>query len=172
MTKEKTIEQLLSAFYEGHTTPEEELILYHFLTNNEVYEQYQADRIIVKALYDSNRVPLPEGIYDRLDSALTKHIQRTDKRRLYSKTKTLYIRLMSAAAIILLCVGVFFFTDRASKSPLIADTFTNPKEAAIAAEQALLLVSSKLNQGLAPYEKFKKTIIKTDEIIKENLNIN
>jgi len=172
MTKEKTIEQLLSAFYEGHTTPEEELILYHYLSDDAVGEPYHADRILVKALYDSDRMPLPEGMTDRLDSALTKHIQQTDKRRLYSKTKTLYIRLMSAAAIVLLCVGVFFFTDRPSKSPLIADTFTNPKDAAVAAEQALLLVSSKLNQGLAPYEKFKKTIIKTDEIIKENLNIN
>jgi hypothetical protein len=55
---------------------------------------------------------------------------------------------------------------------MIADTYTNPTEAAAAAEQALMFVSAKLNQGFSPLEKVIEGVDKTNEVINENLKTN
>ena len=163
MNDEKKIEQLLAAFYSGQTTPDEEAFLLNYFNENEVKEKFQVDSEIFKGLYDPSRIPLPEGVSERLETALRRHTSA-------SKVRRLFIGISSAAAIALLCIGIFLSTGRSKD--FVADTFKNPAEAAIAAEQALLLVSSKLNQGFAPYEKFREAINKTDEIINENLTIN
>lgn len=137
MMDDKTIYQLLDAFYKG----------------------------------DITRIPLPQGLSERLESAIDRHITTsTTCLKPFTKTKIRYIRFMSAAAVALLCIGLFFITDK--KKPYIADTFTNPEEAALAVEQALLLVSSKLNQGLSPFEKVRESVQKTNELINENITIN
>jgi hypothetical protein len=84
----------------------------------------------------------------------------------------LYLSIISAAAVALLCISLFFATKQPSKRDFIADTYTNPEEAAIAAEQALLLVSSKLNQGLSYVGKVDESVQKTNKILYEKLNFN
>ena len=79
--------------------------------------------------------------------------------------------IASAAAVALLCIGLFIFQGRDSRQDFIADTYTNPEEAAIAAEQALLLISAKLNQGLALLEKVQNNVDKTNEVLNENLKL-
>jgi len=181
MTDENKIEQLLKAFYNGDTTPEEETLLFNFLNNESLDVKWHTDRDILNALYDSSGITLPEGINERLESAIDNHIagkstkenEIQHKKILFpSKTRRLFITVTSSAAAILICIGVFFFSDKHPSSDKIVDTYTNPKEAAIAAEQALMLVSVKLNQGLSPLEKVKESIDKTNEVLNENFIIN
>jgi hypothetical protein len=107
-----------------------------------------------------------------LESAIDKHITETTNHKSASKIRRLYISIVSAAAIALFCVSLFFITNKRSDSYFIADTFTDPEEAALAAEQALLFVSSKLNQGLSHLEKVKESIIITNTVLKESLKLN
>jgi hypothetical protein len=174
MTEEKKIEQLLGAFYNGDTTPEEEKFLAHFFDSESMSEKWQTDQALFHALYDPSRIPLPKDLSVRLETAIDNHITEKTVKKSHSKTRKLYLAILSAAAVILLCIGLFFIPDipdipdRSSKQDFIADTFTNPEEAAIAAEQALRFVSQKLNQGLSPLEKVKESI----EIINENVSLN
>ena len=168
MIDENKIEQLLSAFYEGNTTPDEEEVLLEYFNNNEINEKFHADRELFNALHDASRIPFPEGVSERLEHAIDKHITKKSA----SKIRILYISIVSAAAVILLCISLFFITDKRSHSDFIADTFTNPEEAALAAEQALLFVSSKLNQGLSPLEKVKESISITNKVLNESLKLN
>ena len=163
MTDEKKIEQLLADFYDGDTTPEEEKILAQFFNNHEISEKWHTDRDLFTALYDPARISLPEGLSKRLENVIDRHI----KEKTGSKTRKLYLSLLSAAAVAILCIGLFFAVEKPSERDFIADTYTNPEEAAIAAEQALLLVSTKLNKGLTPLAKVKESVNKTNEILNE-----
>ena len=177
MTEEKKIEQMLKAFYNGETTPEDEALLLKFFKRKDLEEKWHNDRDLFIVLYDSSEITLPEGINERLERFLDKHIEQTfsiekeirlKKIPFYSKKRRLYIAVASSAAAILLCVSIFFVSDSSSSPDMIADTYTNPQEAAIAAEQALMLVSSKLNKGLSPLEKVKVSVDKTNEVLNEN----
>jgi len=170
--EDKKIEQLLAAFYNGETTPEEEWQLSDILNSEEVSEKYLMERQLFNALHEASRIPLPQGFSERLKSAIDRHIQDTTTRQSPSKTRKLYFSLMSAAAVALLCIGLFFTTYKRPHADYIADTFTNPYDAAIAAEQALLLVSVKLNQGLSPLEKVQENVKKTNDFINENVILN
>ena len=171
MIEEKNLEQWLAAFYKGDTTPQEEEALAKFFSGNEISEQWHTDRDVFAAIYDASRIPVPEGVSERLELAIDKYITQTTGRKAKSKTRKLYITIASAAAVAILCIGLFFHFGRRNNQDFIADTYTNPEEAAIAVEQALLFVSAKLNQGLAPLEKVKINVEKTNEILNENLNL-
>jgi len=126
---------------------------------------------LLKTFYDASDIPLPEGFTERLEKAIDKHIaESVTTAPIHQKTRKLFISISSAAAVILLCAGLFFVTDKTSQSHAIADTFTNPEEAALAAEQMLTLVSAKLNQGFLPLDKVKESMDKTNELLNEKLN--
>ena len=177
MTDENKIEELLKAFYNGDTTLEEEALLLTFFNRKNLDEKWNTDRDILNALGDSSEIMLPKGVNERLENFIDIHIAKTsvkenesqdEKIPLKSKTQRLLIAITSSAAAIFLCIGIFYSLERNNSSDMIADTYTNPEEAAIAVEQALILVSSKLNQGLSPLEKVKENIDKTNELLNEN----
>ena len=173
MIDERTIEQLLAAFYNGVTTPEEEELLLNFFKDKDLNEKFQADSQLFILLYDSSHIPLPDGFSQRLEKALDEHIANPSQQGLSpslrgTKQSKIYLRIASVAAVVLLGAGLFFLTGRQDKSQLIADTYSNPEEAAVAVEQALMLVSTKLNQGLAPFEKVKESVNTTNRLLNEN----
>ena len=172
MNDEKKIEQLLAAFYNGDTMPEEETALAEFFNRETLSEKWDTDRDLFNVLYNPERITLPKGVSERLESAVDAYIAQTASRNSYSKTRRLYFSILSAAATILLCIGLFFAIERKPGQDFIADTYTNPQDAAIAAEQALLFVSAKLNQGLYPLEKVKEGLNKTNEILYDKLKLN
>ena len=181
MTDEKKIEQLLKAFYNGDTTPEEEAILLNFFNSGSLNEKWHTDRDIFNVLYDSSEITLPEGILKRLDSAVDKHITDTESQlneiqnkniSFDAKRRKIFTAISSAAAIALLCMCLYFANDDKPQSQLLTDTYTNPEEAAIAAEQALMFVSNNLNKGLSSLEKVKEGVDKTNELLNENFKLN
>ena len=173
MFEENKIEQLLNAYYSGDITPEEEVLLSEYLNSENLDESRHTDRDIFNALYDTADIPLPEGIAERLETAIDKHIAETSasigKKISFNR---LYVTISSAAAIVLLFVGLFIFAEKQFKTNYIADTFSDPEEAALVAEQALLYVSNKLNQGLSPLEKVTESVDKTNKILNETITIN
>jgi hypothetical protein len=172
MTDENKIKQLLTAFYNGDTTQEEESLLRQFFDDKNIPEKWHTDRDLFHTLYDSSGICIPEGFSERLEHQINSHIRKTgftDVSR--TKIKRLWIGTGSIAAAILLLTGIFFFHGESPvKKDAITDTYTDPQEAAAAAEKILALVSSKLNEGLSPLEKAKESIDKTNELLTKNLN--
>ena len=189
MVNENKIEQLLKAFYDGDTTPEEEAILLYFFKNEYLNKKWYSDRDMFSFLYNEEEVPLPEGITERLEIIVDKHISESslDKNTsfenevseltnykihtIFAKRRNIFIAISSAAAITLLCIGLFFASEKNIKSQMFADTYTNPEDAALATEQALLFVSNKLNQGLSSLEKVRDGVEKTNKILNETITI-
>ena len=103
------------------------------------------DELINKALQEEQA--LPEGLSRRLEEQIN-----------------------AWAASILLCIG-FFQYDVPSYAPdRLHDTYTNPEDAAVAAEKALLLLSHNLNKGISQVNDAGQEIDKVNNILNKHLN--
>lgn len=120
----------------------------------------EVDRLIDESL----EIPLPEGLSERLEAHIDTLAANEKKRKL----RRLIYWATSAAAIVLLCIGIFFKIGEQSHQQ-VADTFTDPKEAAIVAEKALAFMSTQLNKGLGEVENAGQEIEKVNQILNKHL---
>ncbi|MDR1779943.1 MAG: hypothetical protein LBR50_04325 [Tannerella sp.] len=137
------INSLLEKFYAGATTPDEDIRLKDLILDS-TDERYADDRRLFAALYDS-QPSVPQDVSERLEAAL-QQLYSGGKRS--AKMRVLWYYLSGAAAVALLCIGIFLST-RTGVNSTMADTYTNPEEAARIAGQTLAYVSQQLNSGLA-----------------------
>ena len=126
----------------------------------------QIDELIRKAL--SEEESLPEGLSDRLDqyiNSLSDEELSPKKVSLFTK-QILYLVSGIAASLIL---GIAVFTQPEQQKTTISDTFTDPQEAAIAAEKALAFMSIQLNKGLDQVSDARQEIRKVNYSVYEKL---
>jgi hypothetical protein len=121
----------------------------------------EVDRLIDESL----EIPLPEGLAARLEAQIDA-LAANEKRR---KIRRLMYRATAAAAIALLCIGIFVGIGRQSPTPSMADTFSDPEEAAIVAGQALAFMSAQLNKGLAKVADAGQEIEKVNQLLDKHL---
>ena len=159
------IEQLLKKFYEGTSTPEEErLLTEYFLNETNVDERWKDEQKLFRLLHDS-QIQVPAGVSERLD----KLIQQQEAQEKSSPRKRTWLYwISSAAAVALLCIGLFFAIRKPSP-PLMADTFKDPKEAALVAQQTLTYMSVQLNKGLDKAAGTRLEFEKANQILNKHL---
>ncbi|MDR1939011.1 MAG: DUF3379 domain-containing protein [Tannerellaceae bacterium] len=116
------------------------------------------DRLLDEAL----NIPIPDGLAERLEKQVEQYAAREKRRRIRR-----FYWPASAAAIALLCVGIFLQTGKQPSVP--ADTYTDPVEAAIAAEKALAFMSAQLNKGLAQVSTAGEEFEKVNKVIDKHL---
>lgn len=113
------------------------------------------DRLLGEALH----IAIPKGLGEKLEKQIDRCVEVNKK----TSRRPLSYWLISAAAVALLAIGIFLPANRRAHIP--ADTFTDPAEATVAAEQAITFMSAQLNKGLnrvsiarQEFEKANKTI--------------
>jgi hypothetical protein len=159
------IEQLIKKFYEGVSTPEEERLLTEYFLNEEnVDERWTEGQQLFRLLHDT-QIRIPAGVSERLDKLIMQ--QETPQKPPPRKQMWLY-RVSSAAAVALLCIGLFFAIRKPSP-PRTADTFKDPKEAALVAEQTLAYMSVQLNKGLDKAAGARQEFEKANQILNKHL---
>jgi len=181
------IELLLKNFYAGDSTQEEErLLMVYFLSEKDIDERWEDDRQLFRILHD-RQVKVPAGVSARLEETINRlevkplsgsHKSSTSPYPLQrgtetkpislSRKRTLYYWISSAAAVVLLCIGLFFIF-RDPPTPKMADTFSDPKEAAIVAQQTLAFMSMHLNRGLDKASEVEQEFERIDQILHKHL---
>lgn len=127
------------------------------------------DELIDQALRDEKE--LPEGLSQRLEQYVDSLIE-DDKagKTVRLKRRSLYW-LSGVAAAVLLGVVLFFQTENMQiPQPTTADTFTNPQEAALAAQEALAFLSTQLNKGIDQVSDAKEEVDKVNQIVNKQFN--
>jgi hypothetical protein len=163
------IELLVKKFYEGSSTQEEEhLLTEYFLNETNIDERWKEERQLFRLLHDS-QIQVPADVSKRLESLDCFTPFAVTEKKVQPRKRTLYYWISSAAAVALLCIGLFFAT-REPVTPTMTDTFNNPKEAALAAEQTLAYMSTQLNKGLNKVADTEQKIEKANQIINKHLN--
>ena len=160
------IEQLLNKFYAGTSTQEEERLLTEYFLNEEhVDERWEKDQHIFRLLHDT-QIQVPTGVSERLEQSIS---QMAFSSKSLPRKRTIYYWISSAAAIALVCIGLFFAT-REPSPPTMADTFSDPEEAALVAGQTLAFISAQLNNGLNKVAEIEQEFEKVNQILNEHLN--
>ena len=123
------------------------------------------DELINKALQED--LALPEGLSERLERQIDFLPQEEISPRV-SRRRSFY-RISGIAAAIL---GALFliFTETNRPAPVMADTFTDPEEAAVVAQNALAFMSRNLNKGLGQVNEASQEITKINKIVNKHLN--
>jgi len=160
------IELLLNKFYEGISTPEEEQFLTeYFMNETDVDERWKNDRQLFLLLHDS-QIQVPVDVSKRLEESI---MQFDATRKSIPLRRKWYYWIGSAAAVVLLCIGLFFAT-REPATPKLADTFSNPEEAALVAQQTLVYMSTQLNKGLNKVTDAGQEFDRVNQILNKHLN--
>lgn len=110
-------------------------------------------------------IPIPKGLAERLEQQIDA-LAAQEKRH---KSRRFIYWASSAAAVMLLCVGIFFGTSTLPHQSKLADTYTDPAEAAIAAEKALAFMSTQLNKGFDQVSDAGQEIEKVNQIVNKHL---
>ena len=121
-----------------------------------------------------NERELPEGLSDRLERHIDQLAAEEKEARKPSPAKKRLLYWFSGiAASFLLAMAIFFQVEK-PVYPTMADTFNDPQEAAMAAQNALSFLSSQFNKGLDQISEAGKEVDKVNEIVNkqfETLNI-
>lgn len=152
----KKLDKLISRFYAGETSlEEEEQLREYFLRNKEFPAQYQDVRKQLQFYED-----VETAGDDKFPGDLEEFIDRLDEPRTISLRKRYLYRITAVAAGIALLIGLFFSlnnTDQQTKSYAFEETFSdNPQLAYEQTQKILMYVSGRLNHGIDELENIEK----------------
>ncbi|MBP7486915.1 MAG: hypothetical protein KA789_05725 [Parabacteroides sp.] len=130
----------------------------------------QIDELINKALREDGE--LPEGLSGRLEQYIDNLAAKEQKQKSPLMRRQFIYLFGGVAAAILIGFVLFLQTDNFYRKPTTADTFSDPREAAIAANKALAFMSTQLNNGLDQVSDAEQEINKVNKIVNKQLNNN
>lgn len=135
------IKRLLEKYYEGTTTPEEELSLKKFFSGDNIPPDLSNEKEIFRYYMQMAEIPEPSTEFEE---KIISAIDREDKSIAGFKRRWLFSTLSGIAAAMLILAGsYFFFTNRSEPH----DTYSDPEVAYAETMKILYNVSARLNQG-------------------------
>ena len=180
-----TIEQiksLLSRFYEGQTTPEEERQLVAFLRREDVPEDLQEDKQLFLLLAQTSDQEMPQEIADEITAFVNNlgqsdiqpltHVSEQHKGvifRLKTPPKMLY-RVAATVAILLAIGGGVLHHQRTYAPDPFRDTCATPEEAAAQIQRANSMIAKATEQCMAPTSKALRQADATKQLINQYIN--
>lgn len=164
------VEKLVTAFYEGNTSVEEEKKLLHYFRTTNVPEHLLIEKDFFLKLATPNP-EVPENLKEKLIGQINTWSQEEkNKIRIKSVRKTNRHWISGIAAGILLILSIWAYVDHEQNSSLQADTYTNPEDAYKETQKALLLISQNLNKGVTRLETVNNNMEKIDNILNKQLD--
>ena len=139
--EENKLKELLDKYYDGVTSPEEELELKTYFSGNNVLPGYEAEKEIFSYYSGMEKIIVP---FADFEMRIIKSVDDLERIKLINNKRKRYITLFSVAATILIMIGSWFFFLR-EREP--ADTFSDPSLAYAETMKILTNVSVKINRG-------------------------
>ena len=184
MTYTMNIEQiksLLSRFYEGQTTPEEERLLADFFRCEDVPEELQEDKQLFLMLAQISDQEMPVDIAEEI-TAFVNNLGQTKIQPLISEDKQrkgvifrlktppkMWYRVAATVAILLAIGGGVLFHQRTYTTDPFRDTCSTHEEAAVELLKANAMIAKATQQCLAPTRNALEQLDDTKEIINKHI---
>ena len=157
------IQQLLTKYFEGNTTLEEERFLQEYFAAgagidedlHSMKKHFELFRIGSRLSFDT--VAIESGILKCIESY--EHEMHPPVRQI-NLTKLL---IAASIALVITFSGIFFLKNKNSS---LHDTYSDPQLAYQETQKALLYVSQKMNKGLDPLSKISKINTGTSQLKK------
>jgi len=185
MTYNMTIEQiksLLSRFYEGQTTPDEERLLADFFHREDVPEELQEAKQLFLMLAQISDQEMPTDIAEEI-TAFVNNLGQTEKKPVLSEEKQrkgiiyrlktppkMWYRVAATVAILFAIGGGVLFHQRTYTTDPFRDTCSTPEEAAMQIQRANSMIAKATEQCITPATKALQQAEATKQIINQHIN--
>ena len=185
MTYNMTIEQiksLLSRFYEGQTTPDEERLLADFFHREDVPEELQEDKQLFLMLAQISDQEMPTDIAEEI-TAFVNNLGQTEKKPVLSEVKhhkgiiyrlktppKMWYQVAATVAILLAIGGGVLFHQRTYTTDPFRDTCSTPEEAAMQIQRANSMIAKATEQCITPATKALQQAEATKQIVNQYIN--
>jgi len=123
----------------------------------------EINKLIEEALRDDRE--LPQGLSNRLEHHIDQLAADEKVKGNFPTRKRSIYWFTGIAASLLLGVAIFFQVERSPITNTMADTFNDPKEAALVAQDALALLSTQFNKGLDQASEASKEVDRINTIV-------
>lgn len=146
------IEALLQKYWQGETSLNEEAALRRFFTEGSVPAHLKAYQPVFAFFVDEQEKESPGSDFEKTLFNKIEERQKAEQRplRVVSRNRKLSPLLRIAASVVLI-LGLFFvariYISSEQNKWAYEDTYKNPEEAYETVEEALLLVSAKMQKG-------------------------
>lgn len=158
------LQGLIDKFYAGETTEQEELKLKTLLEQEDLPQEFYADRAYFLVMQEASEEVLDDSFEDKL-------FAKFEQNRPAKSKKFWNYTISGVAAAMLIFLAVWFGTDLLRPSQVYG-TIEDPHLAFTETKRVLDEVSKKLNKGIQPVkktvDKLETNINKTDGIKKIN----
>jgi hypothetical protein len=145
--KKEELDSLISRYYTGSSTKEDEKELISFFSGNDIPDGYETEKAIFRYFEDASEIPEPSP---DLEARIIAGLDFSENQ---GRVRRLLIALSGVAAAIIIMTGSWFFFANSNKP---GDTFADPQLAYEETMKILYDVSSRMNQGAAAMEPFTK----------------
>ena len=185
MTYDMNIEQiepLLSRFYEGQTTPEEERLLAAYLRREDVPEELQEDKQLFLMLAQISDQEMPADIAEEI-TAFVNNLGQTEKKSVLPEVKQrkgiiyrlktppkMFYRVAATVAILLAIGGGVLFHQRTYTTDPFRDTCSTPEEAAAQIQRANNMIAKASGQCFETASKALQQTEDAKQIINQYIN--
>ncbi len=152
------INHLLTRYYEGKTSiDEEKLLIKYFSTEQNVPEHLSIDKEMFLSLANvKNDIDIPVELEQNISST----IDRLYRQERFNQRRFIRYTISIAASLLLVIgIGIHFLVP----SSINRHEITNPEIAYLETEQALTLLSQKLNKANGSYNKTNETLININQ---------
>lgn len=131
-------------------------------------KEKELDQLIQQAI--EQETELPEGLSQRLEQFVDKLPESSHKEvpLPIRKHPVLWVRYARIAAAIVVAVLFYYLPEDKETTP--KDTFSDPQEAALYAQQRLTEISLTLNQGISQMKEAREEMKQINQIVNNQLN--
>ena len=185
MTYTMNIEQikpLLSRFYEGQTTPEEERLLAAYLRREDVPEELQEDKQLFLMLAQISDQEMPADIAEEI-TAFVNNLGQTEKKPVLSEVKQhkgiiyrlktppkMFYRVAATVVILVAIGGGVLFHQRTYTTDPFRDTCSTPEEAAAQIQRANNMIAKASGQCFETASKALQQTENAKQIVNRYIN--
>lgn len=163
------INKLLTGFYDGKTTEEQEEMLREYFQRDDVPEQFLLDKKLFMAFRDMPETEVPSGLEDKLTQMIDRKYEEEKRFMVKNKTYPTWRWLTGIAASVMLLIGLGYGILNFQRYSGPQDTFTDPDEAYEVLQATLIEISSSLNNGMAQLNEAREDITEINNKILDEI---
>lgn len=167
--KTDEIKKLLDAFYEGNTSPEEELLLKNYFNSSDVANELLDEKEIFLGFFEHSPVVVPNALEAKLERLIDTLDKENKKKKLTVKNMVTWLSVAASVAIL---ISVGFHLNKGAiqgdNQALVESVNSKMSEKEVVeVENALLLLAANFNKGLGQIDEVKGNFDRTSNILNE-----
>lgn len=168
MKKTANMQELITLYFEGKTTAEQEFILKEFFSQEDIPEPYKKDQWFMQALFQKDHISIPTNLEEKLHSTISNLALQEKQHKLFSFKKW---KWMAAAATLIIAISLPLYFNKTTHETETAQISQLDKNKIREAQKALLLLSKNYNKGLEQLTMSQETLSESTHALNKYLII-